>query len=648
MPLQATSGAASYDAFGGGVPVVPNYIEEVFSCFLYTGTGSAQTITNSIDLSTKGGLVWIKSRSAATNHNLFDTAQGTTKLFHSNTTAATVTDANSLTAFNTTGFTLGSGNTTGNQVNTSAATYASWTFREQPKFFDVVTYTGDGVDGRQISHNLTSEPGCIIVKRTDGVTQWRVYHRSVGSGANKNGRLNGTDGFDLATTVYSPTSTYFTVSSDGDANASGGTYVAYLFAHNAGGFGLTGIDNVISCGSFTTDANSKNSGVTLGYEPQWMLVKPSSSVDNWQIVDNMRGMDVTDTYRLFANTSGATNQVGAALFSPNATGFSCPLDGGLNASSDYIYIAIRRGPMKVPTSGTSVFSPITSNASTGTTNTTNFPVDFQMNAERGAVHATMVVDRLRGVITTPTDATSPYMASNSSNGENPETVTRYWNNTGFETSVFQAGASNIYWNFRRAPSFHDIVCYTGTGANTTVTHSLQAIPELIIVKRRSAAADWDSYSSALANTEYIVLNSTAAKATGATRWNSTTPTSSVFSVGTSTTTNASAGTYVAYLFATCAGVSKIGSYTLNGNYLTVDCGFTSGARFVMIKRTDAASPWYVFDTARGISSGNDPYLRLNATTAEDTASDLIGPDSSGFIVNTSFGSSGTFMFLAIA
>ena len=76
MPLQSTSGAASYDAFGGGVPVVPKYIEEYFSTFLYTATGSAQTITNGIDLSTKGGLVWFKRRNTTSNHRLYDTARG--------------------------------------------------------------------------------------------------------------------------------------------------------------------------------------------------------------------------------------------------------------------------------------------------------------------------------------------------------------------------------------------------------------------------------------------------------------------------------------------------------------------------------------------------------------------------------------------
>jgi hypothetical protein len=220
--------------------------------------------------------------------------------------------------------------------------------------------------------------------------------------------------------------------------------------------------------------------------------------------------------------------------------------------------------------------------------------------------------------------------------------------------AFWDAFSTVSYAFRRAPGAFDVVCYTGTGSNTTFTHNLNVVPELMIVKRRDTTGAWDSYCSALANTEYLVLNDTAAKATGATRWNSTTPTSSVFSVGTSTTTNASAGTYVAYLFATCAGVSKVGSYTGSaGNTVTVPCGFTSGVRFVLIKRTDSTGDWYVWDSTRGIIPGNDPYLLLNDTIAEVTGTDYIDSYSAGFEVTSTApaalnATGGTYIFLAIA
>jgi hypothetical protein len=216
-----------------------------------------------------------------------------------------------------------------------------------------------------------------------------------------------------------------------------------------------------------------------------------------------------------------------------------------------------------------------------------------------------------------------------------------------------SGVTFINWMFRRAPGFFDEVCYTGTNSARTINHNLGVVPELIIVKRRSNTAAWQSYSSGLANTEYLVLNSTAAKATGTTLWNSTTPTSTVFTVGTSTTVNSGGENYVAYLFASCPGVSKVGSYTGNGSSQTIDCGFAAGARFVLIKRTDSTGDWYVWDTARGIVAGNDPHLSLNTTAAEVTTDDTIDTDSSGFAVNQVAAtnvnvSSATYIYLAIA
>jgi hypothetical protein len=118
--------------------------------------------------------------------------------------------------------------------------------------------------------------------------------------------------------------------------------------------------------------------------------------------------------------------------------------------------------------------------------------------------------------------------------------------------------------------------------------------------------------------------------------------------------NGSGQTYiVSYLFATLAGVSKVGSYTGTGTTLSIDCGFTAGARFVLIKRTDSTGDWYVWDTTRGIIAGNDPYLMLNSTAAEVTNTDYIDPLSSGFQISSTApaainASGGSFIFLAIA
>jgi hypothetical protein len=175
----------------------------------------------------------------------------------------------------------------------------------------------------------------------------------------------------------------------------------------------------------------------------------------------------------------------------------------------------------------------------------------------------------------------------------------------------------------------------------------------MIVKKRSASGtDWNVYHSALGNTQVVFLDLTNATAT-APRWNDTTPTASVFSIGSHTQVNESGATFVWYGFATCPGVSKVGSYTGTGTTLQINCGFTGGARFVLIKRTDSTGDWYVWDSARGIVSGNDPYLLLNSTAAEDTSTDYIDTSSAGFEISSTApaainANGGTFIFLAIA
>jgi len=363
MPLQATSGAASYDAFGGGVPVAVNYIEDVFSTWLYTGTGSAQTITNNIDLSTKGGLVWLKNRTDANDHGLFDTVRGAGYRLISNTTDAQNYSLNYVSSFNATGFSLGAPSAS---TNASGKNYVSWTFREQPKFFDVVTFTGtqnSSGTGQIVNHNLGSTPGCIIVKPitdTSGtgysIADWIVYHRALSSPTTQYLKLNSTAAIDgNSAKIKAVSDTTFTAG--WEIGYTGIEYVAYVFAHDAGGFGLTGTDNVISCGTYTTDGSGVAT-VSLGYEPQWVLTKATSGTygtTNWVIADNMRGMPAPPTTDkvggLFPNTSGAEDDNYNRSVHPTSTGFVA----NQYNSTPYIYIAIRRGPMKTPTVGTSVY-----------------------------------------------------------------------------------------------------------------------------------------------------------------------------------------------------------------------------------------------------------------------------------------------------
>jgi hypothetical protein len=199
-----------------------------------------------------------------------------------------------------------------------------------------------------------------------------------------------------------------------------------------------------------------------------------------------------------------------------------------------------------------------------------------------------------------------------------------------------------------------VVCYTGDGTGSrNITHNLNAVPQLMILKRRNAARNWFVYSAAI-NADRLFLNSAAEAGVGDRSgvWPEL-PTSTQFTVG-GDDSNSSNQPFISYLFATCSGVSKVGSYTGNGSTQTIDCGFgAGGARFVLIKRTDSTGGWYVYDTARGMTVLTDPYLFLNATDAEVATLGSVTTVSTGFALNSTIlaainVSSGSYTFLAIA
>jgi hypothetical protein len=203
--------------------------------------------------------------------------------------------------------------------------------------------------------------------------------------------------------------------------------------------------------------------------------------------------------------------------------------------------------------------------------------------------------------------------------------------------------------WKRAPNYFDVVAYTGNGtAGRTVSHNLGVAPEMMWVKVRSQSYGWITYHESLGNTKYMTLDDTTAAATYSQNWNNTDPTATEFTLGTNWNVNKSGETFIAYLFASLDGVSKVGTFThTDGTPTDVDCGFTSGARFVIWKKTSNIGQWVVVDTERGIVAGNDPYLELNSTNAESSAYDIVDPLSSGFTVAQVI-SSGDYIFYAIA
>ena len=580
------------------------YVDDVFSAYTYTGNGSTQTITNGIDLAGKGGMVWAKQRSSTFGHSIIDSARGITKNLSSAATDAEYTNSDRITALNSSGFSVGASA----YHNQNAATYVSWTFRKAPKFFDVVTYTGNGASSRAIAHLLGQEVGMVMTKATSTTGDWNTYHRSATGDMvlNTNAAQTGSKAL-----VNSATTSTFTVS--GAANTNGVTYVAYLFAHD------TAADGIIQCGSFTTDG-SGNATVNLGWEPQYFLTKCLAGVDDWRLLDTARAFNEKTSVQLYANTAAGDTSISTKA-TPTATG--CSLRNSWGLVGTYIYLAIRR-PNKPPTSGTQVYNAIarTGTGAVATVAGVGFAPDLVALHSRSAATGGRWEDRLRGatfeLVTETTAAeTAVGLSVMSFNMDGVLLGTDGdWNtNT----------ATYINHFFKRAVGVFDVVCYTGTGSSgVSREHNLIVPPELVITKSRSAVGDWYVHIPAT-STQLGYLNTTAAFSTAG-NYSATAATFKTIAENTSVT-------FVAYLFATKAGISKVGSYTGNGSSLTLNMGFTTGARFFMCKRTNGTGDWYVFDTTRGIIAGNDGHLSLNTTAAEVTTDDSVDPDTSGLIVN---------------
>lgn len=662
-----SSGQISIQNFYGTASVVYPYVENVFASYSYLGTGATQTITNGIDVlnSYYYSNIFFKQRTATSDSYLIGAPDVS---LSTNTTATTATTVNAVTAFSTTGFTIGSNAIT----NTSGGYHISSTFKQTttPKFFTQIGWTGNSAPSgsRLINHDLGSIPAFIFVKNNYNASDWWVWHQgstSAGTNSCTAFELNTTNR-PLYTSSGSMTSTQIEVGNIYNSlevwpNITGNAYTAWLFASNAGGFGSAGTDNVITCGRFTSTTTSGS--VNLGYAPQWLLIKRVQSASDWQIFDSARGFQVVSPRATAQNTYALNNTTAEVNtftgITPSATGFDYGVLG-----ANYMYVAIRKGNMKKPTAGTQVFSPIATNNTTGTVNTTGFAVDLQLSAKRALAGTTIVFDRLRTVATlnASPSVSAQYLSTGSTAVEAANTtITRAWTGNGFETASNNNSTSAILWNFKQAASFFDIVPYSGDGTTPrTVNHNLTVTPEFIMVRGRNVANNWICCSSYIGtvggSSRYIMLNSANGSTAAGGRWGDTAPTATEFYVGSNSDVNAVGTNYIAYLFASCAGVSKLGTYTGTATTTTINCGFAGGARFVMIKRTDIGSTtgdWYVWDTARGMVAGTDPSISLNQPSAVEVNANSVYTVATGFQIlatptpdiNTS---GATYFYLAIA
>lgn len=320
-----------------------------FNTVLYTGTGSTRSVTG---VGFTPGLTWIKSRSAATDHALYDTVRGTTKQLESNNTAAETTESTGLTSFDSNGFTVGSLA----QLNTSTASYVGWNWKgggtavtntqgtitsqvsaNPSAGFSIVTFTTPTSGDFTVGHGLGVAPKMYIVKRRGNDSGWGVWHTAL-TGGTWYLTLESTAAQANNATIFSaaPTSTLLNIGSAWTATGAQPS-VAYCFAEIAG---------YSAFGSYTGNGSADGPFVYLGFRPRFILLKVTNTTGNWTILDTARegyNVDNDPLYPNLLNAEGTTD-----LLDILSNGFKLrTTDASVNGNTyTYIYAAFAENPFK--------------------------------------------------------------------------------------------------------------------------------------------------------------------------------------------------------------------------------------------------------------------------------------------------------------
>jgi hypothetical protein len=472
----------------------------------------------------------------------------------------------------------------------------------------VVTYTGDNVAGREIPHNLGCEPGMIIVKCTTLDQHWAVWHRL---GPNNRYFLLNFDWqgvLDSPPTHFYPfpTDTHFQVGIASPVNGAGLEYVAYVFAHDDSD------ESMIKCGGYKSTNSTEE--IELGWEPQFLLIKCASvggAGCNWQLLDCMRGLGETSTASVIANTEDKEYDVDPPMAVATAKGFKLVTNSGSNTNSpgDYIYMAIRRPNKPAEEFEAEELFDIAYGDGSGSPDFKGPLTDFRLSRDVNQTSSVFAGSRLQG---------TKHLNTAESEDESNASYSKYdymdgWSDLGL-------ASPNMSWMWRRAPGYFDVVPYDSTNDGTSnpldlvVPHNLGAVPEMMWVKRRNADGYWMVWHDVMNPGDALRLHDESLLSSEPKVFVSR-PTAESFTLGGSSFVNAFGDhNYIAYLFASVPGICDIGTYTANGpngNITEVDCGFTNGARFVLVKRVDGIGNWMYWDALRGITST----LSLNTTDA---------------------------------
>jgi len=321
-----------------------------FNTKLYTGTGATQSITG---VGFQPDFLWLKDRSSGGTHVLVDVIRGSTKWLASDQTSGEVTRADQVTSFDSDGFSLGADS--GNFINVNGNNNVAWNWlaggtgvsntdgsitstvsANTTSGFSIVKYTGNSTAGTTVGHGLSSAPAWVVVKSTGGVTDWYAYHKTLGNSTVVYLNLNNTPDASTNWNNTSPTSSFFTIGGGGAVNASGVTYVAYCFAEKKG---------FSKFGSYTGNGSTDGTFVYTGFKPAFVLIKCSSAIGDWQLIDSTRSTFNVCNLRLQPNLSDG--EAGSDTIDICSNGFKQRNTfGNFNTSgATYIYMAFAENPL---------------------------------------------------------------------------------------------------------------------------------------------------------------------------------------------------------------------------------------------------------------------------------------------------------------
>ena len=325
-----------------------------FETLLYTGNGTTgQSITG---LEFKPDFVWIKSRSFANNHHLFDILRGTDKILRSSSNEAESTVTDVMSSFNNGGFTVkeGGGN---NATNDDGSTFVAWCWKaggagvsntegditssvsvNEEAGFSIVSYTGNGSNGQTVGHGLGKKPAWIILKNRDASQNWRVWHKELASDGSKRLLLDAMNASEDAGFLNdtAPTSTIFTLGNADDAwNSNGDKFIAYCWAE---------IPGYSKFGSYKGNGSTNGTYVHLGFKPAFIITKQTNSTGSWFIFDNKRnGYNEIEPYVMSNSSNGDATDLGWDILSngfKNRNSYSATNGSG----NTFVYMAFAEQP----------------------------------------------------------------------------------------------------------------------------------------------------------------------------------------------------------------------------------------------------------------------------------------------------------------